>query len=265
MEVDAGVRGEAIVSSRKDDFSSNVVKYILGIDYQFTPELYALVEYYFNGGGKVDPLSYDLIRLSKGEILNLGREEELEFFVNELVPCFLKCLHGRHEAFLHQENVIGVVGADSEDGNAGLGKRLHHGNHGSYVLHILLPFDLDAPPSIFLLHVVWRHELGANNRKLLLRARDETQLSFRENGRDFCKLRELVDSKFFGEDVKREYAFHGSEGLKIRTRPMRKVYGGKNVILIIDACKGRKAFHSIRRDKVALESNHASNHLSLVL
>lgn len=70
---DAGLRGEAILSYPRGDFNSNFVKYILGIDYQFTSQLYALLEFHFNGEGKADPLSYDLLRLSRGEILNLGR------------------------------------------------------------------------------------------------------------------------------------------------------------------------------------------------
>lgn len=71
--LEAGVRGEGIVSAMANDLDSNFVKFILGTDYQFTPEIYALAEYHFNGEGSKNPLQYDLTRLAKGEILNVGR------------------------------------------------------------------------------------------------------------------------------------------------------------------------------------------------
>ena len=70
---DAGVRGEGILSAIPDRFDSNFVKLILGIDYQFTSRLYGLVEYHFNGEGATDKSRYDLLRLAKGEIINVGR------------------------------------------------------------------------------------------------------------------------------------------------------------------------------------------------
>lgn len=70
---DAGVRGEGIISAASNQLDSNIVKLIFGIDYQFTPQLYALAEYQFNGEGRSDRSRYDLIRLAMGEILNVGR------------------------------------------------------------------------------------------------------------------------------------------------------------------------------------------------
>ncbi len=70
---EAGFRGEGIISADKDDLNSNFVKYILGLDYQFTPELYGLIEYHFNGEGKTNKLNYELNRLISGEILNLNQ------------------------------------------------------------------------------------------------------------------------------------------------------------------------------------------------
>ncbi|AFN74902.1 hypothetical protein MROS_1668 [Melioribacter roseus P3M-2] len=66
---DAGVRGEGIYSYR----DSGYLKFILGADYQFSPKLYGLVEYHYNGEGKTDKENYDLFRLLKGEIINLSR------------------------------------------------------------------------------------------------------------------------------------------------------------------------------------------------
>lgn len=71
--LEAGFRGEGIISAEKDDLDSNFIKYILGLDYQFTPELYGLIEYHFNGEGAAKKSGYELTRLIRGEILNLSR------------------------------------------------------------------------------------------------------------------------------------------------------------------------------------------------
>ena len=66
---DAGVRGEGIYALSGESY----YKIILGIDFQFTPELYALAEYHYNGEGKTVKLDYELLKLVRGEILNLNR------------------------------------------------------------------------------------------------------------------------------------------------------------------------------------------------
>jgi len=69
----AGIRGEGIISMDKNDLGKNYTKLVFGIDNQFTPKLYALVEYQYNGEGQTDKFSYGLIRLARGEIINLNR------------------------------------------------------------------------------------------------------------------------------------------------------------------------------------------------
>ncbi|MDD8017308.1 MAG: hypothetical protein PHP42_02925 [Bacteroidota bacterium] len=69
----AGLRGEGIMSAQQDNLKSSFAKFIVGLDYQFTSALYGLIEYHFNGEGKIDKLMYDVPRLAKGEILNLNR------------------------------------------------------------------------------------------------------------------------------------------------------------------------------------------------
>lgn len=64
---DAGIRGEGII------YPNGYTKFILGIDYQFTPELYSLIEYQYNGEGITDKNQYDLYRLMIGDIINLSR------------------------------------------------------------------------------------------------------------------------------------------------------------------------------------------------
>lgn len=69
----AGVRGEGVASFDPDESESGFAKFILGIDQQFTPKLYALLEYHFNGEGRERPEEYEIDRLGRGEIINLGR------------------------------------------------------------------------------------------------------------------------------------------------------------------------------------------------
>jgi hypothetical protein len=69
----AGLRGEGIISANTENLSSNYVKYILGIDYQFSAKLYSLLEYQYNGQGSRNTAGYDLAALFKGEIINLAK------------------------------------------------------------------------------------------------------------------------------------------------------------------------------------------------
>ncbi|MCB0273811.1 MAG: hypothetical protein KDI06_03300 [Calditrichaeota bacterium] len=69
----AGFRGEGIVSADPDSLGRNYLSYILGVDLQFTPLIYGLVEFHFNGRGGETPSQYDLEGLSEGRLLNLGR------------------------------------------------------------------------------------------------------------------------------------------------------------------------------------------------
>lgn len=70
---DAGLRGEGIASFNENNYKDSFLKYILGIDYQFTSKLYALLEYHYNGEGKTNKFNYQFRRLINGEILNLSK------------------------------------------------------------------------------------------------------------------------------------------------------------------------------------------------
>lgn len=70
---DAGLRGEGIFSADRNSLSRSFVKFILGLDYQFTAKLYGLIEYQYNGEGQTEENKYELQRLFTGEILNLNR------------------------------------------------------------------------------------------------------------------------------------------------------------------------------------------------
>ena len=67
------LEGEGIFSFDEENFSDSFAKFIVGLDYQFTPELYALIEYHFNGEGETDKNNYELQKLASGEILNLNK------------------------------------------------------------------------------------------------------------------------------------------------------------------------------------------------
>ena len=70
----AGIRGEALVSEDPSKAGGYYVRWILGMDYQFTDKLYGMFEYYHNGQGTLDRFSYDLIGLYEGRILNLAKD-----------------------------------------------------------------------------------------------------------------------------------------------------------------------------------------------
>ena len=71
---DAGFRGEAIYSGLHGEFSDGFVRAVIGFDNQFTAELYALIEYQYNGEGTTDRYAYDLEALLSGEILNVSTQ-----------------------------------------------------------------------------------------------------------------------------------------------------------------------------------------------
>jgi hypothetical protein len=62
------------------------VKYILGIDFQFSAKLYALLEYQYNGQGSRNTAAYDLAALFKGEIINLAKNYIFVNAVYQLNP-----------------------------------------------------------------------------------------------------------------------------------------------------------------------------------
>lgn len=71
--LNAGFRGEAIGSLDPDAPADFFSKFILGLDYQFTARLYALLEYQHNGQGRRDQRRYDLPALIEGRIINLAQ------------------------------------------------------------------------------------------------------------------------------------------------------------------------------------------------
>lgn len=69
----AGIRGEMIIRFGIPP-ASNSVKYVIGLDHQITSRLYGLIEHHFNGEGKKNKSGYELDRLLRGEIINVGKQ-----------------------------------------------------------------------------------------------------------------------------------------------------------------------------------------------
>ncbi len=78
--LNAGVRGEML-------YSQNNIKYILGIDHQFTPKIYSLIEYHFNGAGKSKKAFYDFNSLLNNYSIYLAKKYfifQLSYIVHPL-------------------------------------------------------------------------------------------------------------------------------------------------------------------------------------
>lgn len=68
----AGLRGEAIYSAKKDE-AKDYIRAIIGADYQFSEEIYALIELQYKGQGTTCKYCYDYTALGNGEIMNVGK------------------------------------------------------------------------------------------------------------------------------------------------------------------------------------------------
>lgn len=70
----AGIRGEGLWSIDKTNPENNYLRVLAGLDYQFSKEIYCLIEYQHNGAGTRDVNRYNeyLFKLIKGEIQNIG-------------------------------------------------------------------------------------------------------------------------------------------------------------------------------------------------
>ena len=76
----AGVRGEMTFTHNTNDKSPErrtFIRGVVGTDYQFDNNIYALLEYYYNGFGVEDPEDYlrrfNSERIARGELFNVGQ------------------------------------------------------------------------------------------------------------------------------------------------------------------------------------------------
>ncbi|MBN1301474.1 MAG: hypothetical protein JW995_09700 [Melioribacteraceae bacterium] len=125
---DSGIRWEGIYSL-KSDHAEEYLKYIIGIDYQFTPELYALMEFHHNGEGKSQKLYYQIQRLIRGEIINLSRNylyAGLSYLISPLLTAMISNISN-----LNDKSGLFAFTADysiSEDFYANFGFQLPYGS-----------------------------------------------------------------------------------------------------------------------------------------
>lgn len=128
----AGVRGEGIYSIDDINSSNNFIKFILGIDYQFTPELYALLEYHYNGEGKSDKMFYQFNRLINGEILNLNKNYLAASAMYQVTPLFNVTLSNTTN-LNDKSGYVGLIGSYSltSDTYLNFGGQLFYGNEFS--------------------------------------------------------------------------------------------------------------------------------------
>ncbi len=138
----------------------------------------------------------------------VGRSH-LGFFVDELVPFLLKQMHGFHDVFLHQENEDARKGRHTTHGNVcfrqGLGDR---GKKTDVSWNISVAEDLHASPTGFLLNIVGSHELGADDRKLVIRAECEAHIAFCKDDGDFTKLGKFADAELLFQHQDLELFVH---------------------------------------------------------
>ncbi len=97
---DAGVRGESKISIDEYDSKDNFTKYIVGVDYQFTSKLYALLEYHYNGEGKKNKSEYEFLKLINGQILNMNKNyinATANYLIHPLVNLSLSETHNLND------------------------------------------------------------------------------------------------------------------------------------------------------------------------
>lgn len=87
----AGARAELLWEQ------DHAISLVLGLDHQFSPRWYGLVEYYRNGRGAARPEAYDWPALGRGEAVQVGRDELALLLQYELHPLVqLQALHLRN-------------------------------------------------------------------------------------------------------------------------------------------------------------------------
>jgi len=144
---DAGFRGEAIYSMNENDADSNYVRGIIGMDYQFPHNIYAMIEYQYNGEGTPNKnvyLNY-FSRLMNGEIQNVSRNYlamMVSYQVHALVNSSLTSITNLNDG----SGMIGFsLGYNAlQDMNLGLGTMFFYGGMGTEYSFYAPAFYLSA-------------------------------------------------------------------------------------------------------------------------
>jgi hypothetical protein len=129
--LDAGIRAEGIYSWDPTNRDGAFTSWILGTDYQFTADAYAMIEYHWNGEGSSDRSRYDLQRFVSGDILSLGQEyvaAQASYLVHPLVTLNAMTMRNLNDGsgfvnasvqYSASDEIAVVVGIQAFDGSSG--------------------------------------------------------------------------------------------------------------------------------------------------
>ncbi len=127
----AGIRGE-ILQRINNLTKENYTHFILGIDYQFSPYLYGLLEYQYYGKGESQKRNYNYFNLTTGNIFNLGKDyiaANISYQINPLLNClFLNILNLNDSSGFINTN---IEYSATEDFYLSVGIQLGYGSAGS--------------------------------------------------------------------------------------------------------------------------------------
>ncbi|MFH1052456.1 MAG: hypothetical protein V1779_16175 [bacterium] len=144
---DAGFRGEAIYSMNEQDADSNYIRGIIGLDYQFPHNIYAMIEYQYNGEGTLNKNEYlnYFARLMNGEIQNVSRNYLAimsSYQIHPLVSSSLMSITNLNDG----SGMLGLsVGYNAlQDLNLGLGTMFFYGGTGTEYSFYAPAFYLSA-------------------------------------------------------------------------------------------------------------------------
>ncbi len=80
----SAIRGEFLY--REARLEKDFIQFMVNADYNFPHNIYGLIEYYFNGQGRLKPADYQLDRLIRGEIQQLGKNYLAFLLGHNLTP-----------------------------------------------------------------------------------------------------------------------------------------------------------------------------------
>ena len=95
---ESAIRGEFLY--QEAELEKDFIKFTINADYNFPKNIHGLLEYHFNGQGRRDPDDYQLDRLIRGEIRDLGRQylaAMLGYDINDLLRFEYRVISNLHD------------------------------------------------------------------------------------------------------------------------------------------------------------------------
>ena len=84
----SAIRGEFLY--REARLEKDFIKFTVNADYNFSHNIYAMLEYHFNGQGRRRPRDYQLDRVIRGEIQQLAKNYLALILGHDLIPSILR-------------------------------------------------------------------------------------------------------------------------------------------------------------------------------